>query len=86
MNIDGNRIQLLLTRWNYKGYHLISMNISDLGYELIAATTNSNGVKVMEKNLDEAVECLAQEIDKITEAEYKKLALRIKQKFLTGAA
>ncbi len=86
MNIDGNRIQILLKRWRYKGYSLISMNISEIGYEVIAAANNLTGVKTTGNNLDEAIQYLEHEIDKIAESEYKVMVSRIREELLTEVA
>ena len=86
MNIDGNRIQLLLTKWQYKGYRLISVDINEMGYELIAAASNLRGVKVIGENLDKAIQLLVYEVDRITEAEYENFAIRKREKLLTEIA
>lgn len=86
MDIDGNRIQQLTGKWQYKGYRLISMNINETGYELIAVRKDLKGVKVTAESLDNAIQHLKNEIDIITESDFTNFGKNVREKLLTRVA
>lgn len=70
MNIEGDKIQTILKKWRYNSYRIISISVSEDGYELIAAGQKSKGVFVKAMNLDEAVHSLENEIETNTREDY----------------
>ena len=86
INIDGNRIQLLLSSWIYKGFGLISVNINEDGYELIAADSHANGVMAMGDNLDQAIRNLVYEVETMTASDYQSSKDQVNEAMLTQVA
>lgn len=60
--IDGNKVQRLLTKWNYKGFKILSIHIED-GYELIALGEDATGISTKAQNIDGALFELEGKID-----------------------